>query len=212
MNQPGALCLLADYGVLRFSGADAVKFLQGQLSNDVTTLGGGTPTGSTPTGSTPTAGTSTGGAPTHGTLLRAGLHNPQGRTLALLALAAAEQGDILALLPLELVSTVAERLRRYLLRSKVAITDISSELRVLGLPTLTAAATIPGARVGYGLAHDTRALLLQSALDAAPPVRDDAGLKPGPPRPAGMGVPCGRSRGREVPRYQSSVDATSSRP
>jgi hypothetical protein len=169
MNQPGALCLLADYGVLRFSGADAVKFLQGQLSNDVTTLGGGTPTGSTPTGSTPTAGTSTGGAPTHGTLLRAGLHNPQGRTLALLALAAAEQGDILALLPLELVAAVAAHLRRYLLRSKVAITDISSELRVLGLPTLTAAATIPGARVGYGLAHDTRALLLQSALDAAPP-------------------------------------------
>jgi folate-binding protein YgfZ len=148
MNHPGALCLLQDYGVLRFSGADVVKFLQGQLSNDVTTLAAGTPAA--------------------GTLLRAGLHNPQGRTLALLALAAEEQGDILALLPLELVAAVAAHLRRYLLRAKVAINDVSSELRVLGLPSLTAADTLAGRRVGYGVPRDARALLLQSALDAVP--------------------------------------------
>jgi folate-binding protein YgfZ len=148
MNQPGAFCLLQDYGVLRFSGADVVKFLQGQLSNDVTTLAAGTPAA--------------------GTLLRAGLHNPQGRTLALLALAAEEQGDILALLPLELVAAVAAHLRRYLLRAKVAINDVSSELRVLGLPALTAADTLAGRRVGYGVPRDARALLLQSALDAVP--------------------------------------------
>jgi folate-binding protein YgfZ len=148
MNQPGALCLLEDYGVLRFSGADVVKFLQGQLSNDVTTLAGATLTG--------------------GTLLRAGLHNPQGRTLALLGLAAEEQGDVLALLPLELVAAVAAHLRRYLLRAKVAITEASSELRVLGLPALTAADTLAGRRIGYGVPGDPRALLLQSALDAMP--------------------------------------------
>jgi folate-binding protein YgfZ len=163
MNQPGALCLLEDYGVLRFSGADAVKFLQGQLSNDVTTLGGPL------TGGTPAGGTLTGGTPTGGALLRAGLHNPQGRTLALLALAAEEQGEILALLPLELVAAVAAHLRRYLVRAKVAITDISSELRVLGLPTLTAADALAGRRLGYGVPRDTRALLLQSARDAVPP-------------------------------------------
>jgi folate-binding protein YgfZ len=146
MNQPGALCLLEDYGVLRFGGADVLKFLQGQLSNDVTTLGG-------------TMG---------GTLLRAGLHNPQGRTLALLALTAVEQGDILALLPLELVSTVAERLRRYLLRAKVAISDVSSQTRVVGLASPEAAGTLGGQRITYGLPPDSRALLLQSALEAAP--------------------------------------------
>jgi len=159
MNQPRALCLLEDYGVLRFSGADVVKFLQGQVSNDVTTLTGGTPTGGTPPG-----GTATGG-----TLLRAGLHNPQGRTLALLALAAVEQGDILALLPLELVGAVAAHLRRYLLRAKVAISDASTQLRVLGLPALTAADTLAGPRIGYGVAGDARALLLQSGRDAPPP-------------------------------------------
>jgi folate-binding protein YgfZ len=174
MNQPGALCLLEDYGVLRFSGADVVKFLQGQLSNDVTTVGtmtgGGTLTGG---GGTLTAGggtlTAGGGTLTAGTLLRAGLHNPQGRTLALLALAAEEQGDILALLPLELVAAVAAHLRRYLLRAKVSIAEASSELRVLGLPALRAADTLAGRRVGYGVAHDTRALLLQSALDTPRP-------------------------------------------
>ena len=46
-----ALCRLEDFGVLRFEGADARKFLQGQLSNDLGLL-----------------------AP--GTILRAGLHNP----------------------------------------------------------------------------------------------------------------------------------------
>jgi folate-binding protein YgfZ len=157
MNQPGALCLLEDYGALRFSGADVLKFLQGQLSNDVMTLGGNL------TGGTPAGGTSTGG-----TLLRAGLHNPQGRTLALLALVAVEQGDILALLPLELVTAVAERLRRYLLRARVAISDVSTQMRVVGLASPEAAGTLVGQRIAYGLPHDARALLLQSAPDAAP--------------------------------------------
>ena len=57
MIQPGALCLLEDYGVLRFSGADVQKFLQGQLSNDVATLTAGTPTAGTATAGTPTAAT-----------------------------------------------------------------------------------------------------------------------------------------------------------
>jgi tRNA-modifying protein YgfZ len=158
MKQPGALCLLEDYGVLRFGGADVLKFLQGQLSNDVTTLGGNMTGGSTP-GATLTGG---------GTLLRAGLHNPQGRTLALLALMAMEQGDILALLPLELVSTVAERLRRYLLRAKVAISDVSTQTRVVGLATADAGGTLSGQRIAYGSPNDARALLLQNALEAAP--------------------------------------------
>ena len=52
---------LADMGVVRAQGADAVKFLQGQLSNDVARL---------------SARVS----------ILAGLHNPQGRAIALLRL------------------------------------------------------------------------------------------------------------------------------
>jgi folate-binding protein YgfZ len=144
---PSALCLLDDFGALRFTGTDAGTFLQGQLSNDVASL-----------------------AP--GVLLRAGLHNPQGRTLALLGLIAAGQDDILAVLPLELVSIVSAHLRRYVLRSKVSISDDSARYRVLGVAATDAATEsatdAPGLRVTYGLPHEQRALLLQDALAPAP--------------------------------------------
>jgi tRNA-modifying protein YgfZ len=143
MNQPGALCLLEDLGTLRFSGAEVDKFLQGQLSNDVSKL-------------------------TAGALLRAGVHNPQGRTLALLGLLRADQGDILALLPRELLPAVATHLRRYLLRAKVTISDDSAQYRVLGVASAEAAGALAGPRVGYGLAHESRALLIQSALEPPP--------------------------------------------
>src|ERR1700728_3230178 len=61
MSTDWNLMELADLGVLRFRGADAVKFLQGQVSNDVERL----------------------------TVERsqlAGYHNPQGRVIALLRL------------------------------------------------------------------------------------------------------------------------------
>ena len=64
MNEPGAVCLLDDLGTLRLARRRREKFLQGQLSNDVSALPADA-------------------------LLRAGLHNPQGRTLALLWLVAA---------------------------------------------------------------------------------------------------------------------------
>jgi tRNA-modifying protein YgfZ len=143
MNEPGALCLLEDLGTLRFGGPEAVKFLQGQLSNDLAAL-------------------------SPGTLLRAGLHNPQGRTLALLGLFNVEQDEILALMPRELVSIVAAHLRRYLLRAKVSINDDSAAYRVLGLAATDVVNTVAGQRIGYGLPQDPRVLLLQSAGEAAP--------------------------------------------
>jgi folate-binding protein YgfZ len=84
------------YGLLQFRGADAQKFLQGQLSNDVNALGANE-------------------------LLLAGVHNPQGRVLALLRLAAPATDHIIALLPAELAETISAGLRRYVLRAKVAI-------------------------------------------------------------------------------------------
>jgi folate-binding protein YgfZ len=143
MNPPDAVCLLDDLGTLHIGGAEAGKFLQGQLSNDVSALEGGA-------------------------LLRAGLHNPQGRALALLGLIAAGDDAILAVLPLELVATVAAHLSRYVLRSKVSISDHSARYRVVGLAGPAAGATLAGLRAVYGMAHDQRALLLQSASEPPP--------------------------------------------
>jgi folate-binding protein YgfZ len=139
MSTDWNLIELGDLGVLRFRGVDAVRFLQGQVSNDVERL---------------SAERS----------LLAGYHNPQGRAIALLRLvqlapdddrAATERsarkspagtsegtpsggdeipsGDVLAILPRELIATVAARLVKFVLRAKVKIADESAGWRVAGL-------------------------------------------------------------------------------
>jgi folate-binding protein YgfZ len=143
MNEPGAVCRLDDYGTLRFSGADVEPFLQGQLSNDVSQLA-------------PEA------------LLRAGLHSPQGRTLALLWLLGAGPGEILALLPRELLSTVASHLQRYVLRARLKISDATADYRICGLAEAAASAGIAGRHIAYGARGQQRELLLQGAFEPLP--------------------------------------------
>lgn len=99
---------LADLGVLRLRGVDAVRFLQGQVSNDVEKL-----------------------SPERSQL--AGYHNPQGRAIALLRLVQLGADDLLAILPSELVAPVASRLAKFILRAKVKMADESSAWRVMGL-------------------------------------------------------------------------------
>ncbi|HXY95734.1 MAG TPA: hypothetical protein VEH00_02090 [Steroidobacteraceae bacterium] len=99
---------LESLGALLARGRDAVAFLQGQLSNDVTTL---------------TAERS----------LLAGYHNPQGRVLALLRLLEVAPGEVLAILPRELVTPVVSRLKAFILRSKVELADASGAWRIEGL-------------------------------------------------------------------------------
>jgi len=131
-------CLLDDLGVLRFRGEDARRFLQGQLSNDIGRLGSGA-------------------------LLRAGVHNPQGRTMALLALAAAADGDVLALMPRDLIDHIGSLLKRYVLRSKVTIADETARFRIVGLMPAETTPPDAGQRYRYGLQGDERALLLQDS-------------------------------------------------
>jgi folate-binding protein YgfZ len=102
------LISLGDLGVLRFRGADAVRFLQGQVSNDVERLSGERSQ-------------------------LAGYHNPQGRVMALLRLVQLAPDDVVAVLPRELIETVAARLGKFVLRAKVKIADDSTEWRVQGL-------------------------------------------------------------------------------
>jgi folate-binding protein YgfZ len=136
---PAAICPLQDLGALHFSGPEAHHFLQGQVSNDLTRL-----------------------AP--GSILRAGLHNSQGRVLALLWLAALSGTDVLALLPRELAPAMAAHLRRYLLRAKVTLSDASAQYRVFGIQAGDAAHTWPEARLYEG----SRRILIQTASEPAP--------------------------------------------
>jgi folate-binding protein YgfZ len=111
-------------GLLRFRGPDAAKFLQGQLSNDMTAL-------------------------RDDRLMLAGLHNPQGRVLALLRLAALQADHIVALLPAELAEPTMATLRRYVLRAKLTIGNESDATALEALAAqLPAVAQLlaPGAR------------------------------------------------------------------
>ncbi|HET9474201.1 MAG TPA: hypothetical protein VFO82_09925 [Steroidobacteraceae bacterium] len=109
--------------VLAVRGPDAAKFLQGQLSADTEQL-----------------------APGSSTL--AGLHNPQGRVVAVLSISRTSPDEFLAALPRELVAAVAQRLRRFVLRSRVRIEEVpdagpgqASELEAVrqGVPQVYAA-------------------------------------------------------------------------
>lgn len=97
---------LTHLGALCITGPDAVRFLQGQLSNDVTRLSADRP-------------------------LLAGFHNPQGRVIALLRLVWLGPDSILAILPHELVSPVAARLSKFVLRAKVRIVDDSTHAALI---------------------------------------------------------------------------------
>ncbi len=109
---------LESLGALRIRGRDAVGFLQGQLSSDLTQLDAGRS-------------------------LLAGYHNPQGRVLALMRLLEPARGEVLALLPRELVSPVMNRLRSFVLRSKVELADDSLSWRIEGLVAGGADAPVP---------------------------------------------------------------------
>lgn len=118
---------LESLGALRMRGRDVVGFLQGQLSNDLTQLGAVRS-------------------------LLTGYHNPQGRVLALMRLIEPAPGEVLALLPRELVTSVMTRLRAFVLRSKVELADDSTAWRTEGLVAAGAdaplAAELPAATAG----------------------------------------------------------------
>ena len=118
MHSDCSTVLLDELGVLRARGPDAVPFLQGQLSNDLTRLAADRS-------------------------LRAGYHNPQGRVIAVLRVLQLAPGDLLALLPRELIPAVIARLSKFILRAKVKLVDESPSWRITGL-----LAAGPGTRAG----------------------------------------------------------------
>src|SRR5271166_3577716 len=105
-GSPFASGRLRHVGLLRFTGADSLSFLQGQLSNDTRRLPKGEP-------------------------LLAAYSTAQGRVIALLRLLPYSSG-IIGLLPSELVAPTLEQMRRFVLRAKVTIEDVTPHYAVAG--------------------------------------------------------------------------------
>ncbi len=103
---------LPHMGVIRFTGPDVLSFLQGQISNDTRRLAQGAP-------------------------LSAAYSTPQGRVLALVYLLP-HSGGTWALLPRELIGDTVARLRKFVLRAKVKIDDVSDSHGVAGCLAVTA--------------------------------------------------------------------------
>lgn len=106
-NNGTVICDLSHLGLLELDGADAFTFLQGQVTNDVKLLNGSN---------------------AHYTAYC----NPKGRMLALF-LAFSHHGHLHLQMPKELVEAIAKRLKMYVMRSKVTITDMSESIIKIGL-------------------------------------------------------------------------------
>ena len=106
-NSNNVLCDLSHLGLLEISGADAVTFLQGQVTDDVKLL----------------AGTNA-----HYTAYC----NQKGRMLALF-LAFAHYDHLHLQLNRELLKPIMKRLKMYVMRSKVEIKDVSDSIIKFGL-------------------------------------------------------------------------------
>lgn len=97
---------LAHLGILRFTGADTLSYLQGQVSNDTQRL-------------------------TESAPVLAAYSSAQGRVLALIYLLPHSSG-VVAILPREILGPTMERMRKFILRAKVRIEDAADTLVVAG--------------------------------------------------------------------------------
>jgi folate-binding protein YgfZ len=109
---------LSHLGLLQVEGADAVAFLQGQVTSDIRQLDGSN---------------------SH----YAGYCTPKGRLLALF-LAFARDDRIHLQLNGALLEPVMKRLRMYVLRAKATITDVSADMVRIGLAGEQSAAALGG--------------------------------------------------------------------
>jgi folate-binding protein YgfZ len=137
---------LDDLAWLAVHGPDARKFLHGQVSQDVV------------------------GQPLDHVVL-AGLHNPQGRTAAILRLVPLAGDALLLGLPAEIAAAVMLRLRRYVLRARLTLEDASATWEAAGIggPGAGAALAAAGLRPagpGVGaLGRDGERLAWRHATD-----------------------------------------------
>ncbi len=106
-GQQNILADLSHLGILEISGEDAINFLQGQVTNDVKQLNGKNSQ-------------------------YTGYCTPKGRLLGLF-LAFAHADHLHLQMPAELIAPIMQRLKMYVMRSKVSIIDKSADILCLGL-------------------------------------------------------------------------------
>jgi hypothetical protein len=135
--QTAAVSILDSLAVVRFSGADALSFLQGQLTQDM--LG------------------------EKGRLLAAGYCSPRGRLIATPRLVVLDDGSVLTAFPKAGLDAILKRLRMYVMRSKVTITQCD-DMAVLGFVG-AAPESFAGAAV-YRQGSAAPAALIAAALPA----------------------------------------------
>lgn len=102
------LCDLSHLGLLEIEGADALNFLQGQLTNDIKLLNGNN-------------------------AQYAAYCNPKGRMLAFFLAFADNKGHVHLQLPKSLIESIAKRLKMFVMRSKVSIQDQSDNIIKMGI-------------------------------------------------------------------------------
>ena len=98
---------LAHWGVIRVQGADAVSFLQGQLTQDVAKLGA-----------------------EHAAL--SGYCSPKGRLLASFVICKPAADDVLLLCHRSVLAATLKRLQMFVMRAKCILTDASDALPLFG--------------------------------------------------------------------------------
>jgi len=144
-------CRIDDWGVIRARGADAAKFLQGQLTNDVLTL---------------TAG--------HARL--AGFCSAKGRLQASFVIWKAADDEFLLACSAGLLGPTLKRLSMFVLRAQCKLSDASAEILLWGLAGSAAAARLDDAATWETRDHNAATLIrlpdpegTVRALFAAPP-------------------------------------------
>lgn len=103
----GFISPLPSIGILSLEGADAVPFIHRQLSNDIEHLG-------------------------DSQARLAAYCTPQGQVLALFTVWK-DNGKVLLAMPKDIVPSILKRLRIYVLRDKVTISDVSDNYKVYGI-------------------------------------------------------------------------------
>ena len=116
LQDGSVLVPLTDTGVIEVTGEDAQKFLNTQLTSDVTQV-------------------------TPNTAQYSGYCTPKGRLLATL-LVCLHGSDYLLVLPREITESVAVRLQRYVMRAKAKVTVASDSYALLGIAGLHSAASV----------------------------------------------------------------------
>src|SRR5580765_5462143 len=144
-------CRIDDWGVIRARGADAAKFLQGQLTNDVLTLG-------------------------PGRARLAGFCSAKGRLQASFVIWKAADDEFLLACSASVLAPTLKRLSMFVLRAQCKLSDASAEVLLWGLAGTAASARLGDAMTWETREHDAATLIrlpdaegTARALLAAPP-------------------------------------------